>query len=64
MVPCYHCNRYQGVASSSVIRFCYSVVRGHLSAVVIREAIAGHENQVKFISEPNHGMYEAINKGL
>lgn len=27
-------------------------------------AIAGHENQVKFFSEPNHGMYEAINKGI
>lgn len=34
------------------------------STVVIREAIAGHENQVKFISEPDHGMYEAINKGI
>lgn len=34
------------------------------SAEIIRNAIAGHENQVKFISEPDHGMYEAINKGI
>ena len=34
------------------------------SVEVIREAIAGHEDQVKFISEPDHGMYEAINKGI
>ena len=27
-------------------------------------AIAGHEDQVKFISEPAYGMYEAINKGI
>ena len=27
-------------------------------------AIAGHEDQVKFISEPDYGMYEAINKGI
>ena len=30
----------------------------------IREAIKGHEDKVKFISEPDHGMYEAINKGI
>ena len=34
------------------------------SAQIIREAIAGHEDKVKFISEPDHGMYEAINKGI
>lgn len=34
------------------------------SAKIIREAIAGHEDKVKFISEPDHGMYEAINKGI
>lgn len=34
------------------------------SREVIREAIAGHEGRVKFISEPDHGMYEAINKGI
>ena len=34
------------------------------SVEVIREAIAGHEDKVKFISEPDHGMYEAINKGI
>ena len=27
-------------------------------------AIAGHENQVKFISESDYSMYEAINKGI
>ena len=34
------------------------------SVEAIREAIAGHEDKVKFISEPDHGMYEAINKGI
>ena len=34
------------------------------SVEVIREAIASYEDKVKFISEPDHGMYEAINKGI
>ena len=34
------------------------------SVEAIRGAIAGHEDKVKFISEPDHGMYEAINKGI
>ena len=34
------------------------------SVEVIRDAIEGHEDKVKFISEPDHGMYEAINKGI
>ena len=34
------------------------------SAEIIREAIAGHEDKVNFISKPDHGMYEAINKGI
>ena len=34
------------------------------SVDVIREAVKGHEDRVKFISEPDHGMYEAINKGI
>ncbi len=34
------------------------------SIETIRQAIAGHEAHVKFISEPDHGMYEAINKGI
>ena len=34
------------------------------SIEVIKEAIAGHEDRVKFVSEPDHGMYEAINKGI
>lgn len=31
---------------------------------VIRDTIAGKKSQVKFISEPDGGMYEAINKGI
>lgn len=34
------------------------------SVELIQEAIKGHEEKVKFISEPDHGMYEAINKGI
>ena len=34
------------------------------SVEAIRDAIAGYEDKVKFISEPDHGMYEAINKGI
>ena len=34
------------------------------SLSIIRDAIKGHENQVKLISEPDRGMYEAINKGI
>lgn len=34
------------------------------SVEVIRDAIKGHEDKVRFISEPDHGMYEAINKGI
>ena len=34
------------------------------SVEAIQEAIAGKEGQVKFVSEPDHGMYEAINKGI
>ncbi len=34
------------------------------SVDIIHEAIAGHESRVKLISEPDHGMYEAINKGI
>jgi len=34
------------------------------SVGAIKEAIKGYEERVKFISEPDHGMYEAINKGI
>ena len=55
-----HLNLLLSPSSVSVIAWSL----GNLSAVAIRAAIAGHENQVKFISEPDHGMYEAINKGI
>ena len=64
--------RYQAIAAigTKVLLLSPSSVSviacswGNLSAVAISEAIAGHEDQVKFISEPDHGMYEAINKGI
>lgn len=34
------------------------------SVEVIQEAIKGYEERVRFVSEPDHGMYEAINKGI
>ena len=34
------------------------------SVDVIRDAIKGNEDKVKFVSEPDHGMYAAINKGI
>ena len=34
------------------------------SVDVIRDAVKGHEDGVKFVSEPDHGMYEAISKGI
>lgn len=34
------------------------------SVEAISDAIAGYESKVKFISEPDRGMYEAINKGV
>ena len=55
-----HLNLLLSPSSVSVIVWSW----GNLSVVAIRAAIAGHENQVKFISEPDHGMYEAINKGI
>ena len=30
----------------------------------IREAVKGHEDRVKFISESDHGMYEVSNKRI
>lgn len=34
------------------------------SVEAIREAIVGYDDKVRFISEPDRGMYEAINKGI
>ena len=34
------------------------------SLSIIRDAIKGREDQVRLISEPDRGMYEAINKGI
>lgn len=34
------------------------------SVEIIEDAIKGHEGKVIFISESDHGMYEAINKGI
>lgn len=34
------------------------------SVEIIQDVIKGYEDRVKFISEPDHGMYEAINKGI
>lgn len=34
------------------------------SVGAIQEAIKGYEERVRFVSEPDHGMYEAINKGI
>lgn len=55
-----HLNLLLSPSSVSVISWSW----GNLSAVAIRAAIAGHENQVKSISEPDYGIYEAINKGI
>lgn len=38
-VPRYRCNRYQGIASNSLIRFCYSVVRGTSSLLYDEEQL-------------------------
>ncbi len=34
------------------------------SVEVINNAVWGHENMIKFVSEPDNGMYEALNKGV
>lgn len=61
------CGAVESVLAQDYPDIEYIIVYGaskDQSAQIIREAIAGHENQVKFFSEPNHGMYEAINKGI
>lgn len=57
----------QSVLSQDYADLEYIIVDGASkdgSVAKIREAIKGYEDRVKFISEPDHGMYEAINKGI
>ena len=61
------CGAVESVLAQDYPDIEYIIVDGaskDKSAQIIREAIAGHEDQVKFISEPDHGMYEAIKKGI
>ena len=61
------CGAIASVLSQDYSQIEYIIVDGASkdgSVRAIQEAIAGHEENVKFVSEPDHGMYEAINKGI
>ncbi len=72
ITSCYNRESFVSSAIKSVLTQDYSnieyiIVDGSStdqSINVIKKTIAGYENQVKFISEPDNGMYEAINKGI
>lgn len=72
ITSCYNRNNTVGDAVRSVLAqdypdIEYIIVDGAStdgSVETIRSTIAGHEDKVKFVSEPDHGMYEAINKGI
>lgn len=72
ITSCYNCEKTIRGAIESVLlqdypNIEYIIIDGastDQTVNIIREAIIGHENIVKFISEPDHGMYEAINKGI
>lgn len=72
ITSCYNRNDTIGGAIESVLNqdypdIEYIIVDGASkdgSVEAVRNAIKGHEGKVKFISEPDHGMYEAINKGI
>lgn len=72
ITSCYNRAATIGDAIQSVLRQEYPDIeyiivdgasRDH-SMEVIRKTIVGHEDRVKVVSEADHGMYEAINKGL
>lgn len=61
------CDTIQSVLAQDYSNIEYIIVDGastDKSVEVIGKAIVGHEDKVKFFSEPDHGMYEAINKGI
>ena len=60
-------NAMESVLGQTYPEIEYIVVDGASSdgsTSVIEECLKREERKVKFISEPDHGMYEAINKGI
>ncbi|MGN1376705.1 MAG: glycosyltransferase family 2 protein [Prevotella sp.] len=61
------CGAIESVLSQDYPDIEYIIVDGAStdgSLEIIRDAIKGREKKVKLISEPDTGMYEAINKGI